>query len=103
MADIKRPLFTYLLPTSFMSRVRRVAYAAPALMFGISAAAIISKQSFYRTNLDDEFIDTWDRIERRAYVKLPDGRNALVYPVVYADVSPSKLVESLFETFSMIP
>lgn len=103
MGYVKRPLFTYFLPSTLTSKVRRVSFAAPTLLFAISAAAILSKQSFYRTSLDDESIDTWDRIERRSYVALPDGRMALVYPVIYPDVSVAKLWEAFKETMSLLP
>lgn len=103
MANIKRPLFTYFLPGSISSRVRRISYAAPTILFVGSALAILSKQSYFRTALADESADTCDRIERRSYVALPDGRMALVYPIVYPDVTPAKLWEALQETFSLLP
>jgi hypothetical protein len=103
MANVKRPLFTYFLPGSFASRVRRISYAAPTILFAGSVLAILSKQSYFRSTLAEESVETTDRIERRSYVALPDGRMALVYPVVYPDVTPTKLWEALKETVSLLP
>lgn len=103
MGVVKRPLFTFFLPSTMISRLRRVSFAAPVILFGVSAGAIVSKQSYYRTMLDDEAFDTCDRIERRAYVALPDGRMALVYPIVYPSVSPCTVWEGVKEMFSLMP
>lgn len=83
----KRPVWSFFIPRTPTAVLRGVAFSAPTVLFGVAGTAIVLKQSFYRNSLIDEDAATWDRIDRRAYVALPDGKMALVYPVVHADTS----------------
>jgi hypothetical protein len=100
---VKRPIWSFFLPSTPFAQLRRVAYHAPHILFALSASAIVLKQSNFRSKLDDETTDTTDRIERRAYVALPDGRMAQVHPYVNVDFTPSGIWGALCETFSMLP
>lgn len=72
-------------------------------VFGISTFAILHKQCFYRDRLQDEQDETYDRIHRRAYVALPDGRMALVYPVVDTQLSFTRTVMSFLDAANPFP
>jgi hypothetical protein len=72
-------------------------------MFGVSSMAIVLNQIHYRNELSEEKYDTHDRIDRRAYVALPDGRMALVYPVITPDVSLPSLWRAAKEMLSLLP
>lgn len=100
---VKRPLWSFLLPQTYTSRMHSMAFYAPTMMFLLATAAIISKQSHYRTNLADEDINTYDRIDRRAYVALPDGRMALVYPIIDTQTSFSRTVISFLDAVNPFP
>lgn len=103
MVNVQRPLWSYFISSTPSAQLRRVAYAAPVLLFGISAAAIVRKQSVVRNALYDEAATTADRIDRRAYVALPDGRMAQVHPYVNVDFTVSGLWNAFKETFSALP
>ncbi|AAZ11972.1 uncharacterized protein TEOVI_000559700 [Trypanosoma equiperdum] len=100
---VKRPLWSYFTPATFASTLHRTAYHTPKLMFGVAAAAILAKQSYYRGSLADEEENTCDRIERRAYVALPDGRMALVYPIIDTQLTPTRALLSLFDMMNPLP
>jgi hypothetical protein len=100
---VRRPIWSFFLPATPFAQLRRVAYHAPHILFAFSAAAVVLKQSNFRPRLADEAADTSDRIERRAYVALPDGRMAQVHPYVNLDFTPSGLWAAFLETFSMLP
>ncbi|KAK7195447.1 hypothetical protein NESM_000471900 [Novymonas esmeraldas] len=102
-ASVKRPLWSVLLPQTYTSRVHAFAFHAPTLVFVLAACAIISKQSHYRTNLADEDHATYDRIDRRAYVALPDGRMALVYPIIDTQTSFTRTVMSFLDAVNPFP
>jgi hypothetical protein len=101
--SVRRPLWSWFIPTTPEARIRRVSVAAPTLLFGIASAAIIAKQSYYRTDLASEDENTWDRIDRKAYVALPDGRLAQVHPRVDAVITLGNLWQSLKETLNPLP
>ena len=101
--NIKRPLWSFFIPATPYAQLRRISYHAPHILFGLSAAAIVLKQSEFRPKLEDESPTTSDRIERRAYVALPDGRMAQVHPYVNVDFSPAGIWQAFKETFSMLP
>lgn len=100
---VKRPLWSFLLPATYTSRVRSIAFNAPFWMFVIATTALVNKQSHYRTNLADEDKKTYDRISRRAYVRLPDGRMALVYPVIDTQVTFSRTCMSFLDAVNPFP
>ncbi|CAM40431.1 conserved hypothetical protein [Leishmania braziliensis MHOM/BR/75/M2904] len=102
-ATVKRPLWSLLLPQTYTSRVHALAFHAPTILFMISVCAIVSKQSYYRSNLADEDPKTYDRIDRRAYVALPDGRMALVYPIVDTQTSLTRTVMSFMDAVNPLP
>lgn len=100
---IRRPLWSFFVPTTPEARIRRVSVAAPTILFGIATAAIVAKQGYYRPTLAEEDPQTWDRIERRAYVALPNGQMAQVHPRVDMDLTVCGIWNSLKETFSLLP
>ncbi|ORC90784.1 succinate dehydrogenase cytochrome B subunit [Trypanosoma theileri] len=102
-STVKRPLWSYLVPLTYTSRVHRLAYHAPKLMFGVAATAILMRQSYYRSSLADEDEKTFDRIDRRAYVALPDGRMALVYPIIDTQMTPTRVVLSFLDAINPLP
>lgn len=72
-------------------------------MFFLASSAILVKQSYYRTNLSDEDPQTCDRIDRRAYVALPDGRMALVYPIIDTQVTFTRTVGAFLDAVNPFP
>ncbi|ESS69157.1 succinate dehydrogenase cytochrome B subunit [Trypanosoma cruzi] len=102
-ATVKRPFWSYFVPSTYTSRIHRWAYYAPTLMFGVSTAAILMRQSYYRSSLADEDENTCDRVDRRAYVALPDGRMALVYPIVDTQVTPTRVILSFLDSINPMP
>jgi hypothetical protein len=102
-ANVKRPLWSLLLPQTYTSRLHAFSFHAPTILFLTAVCAIISKQSYYRSNLADEDARTFDRIDRRAYVALPDGRMALVYPIVDTQTSFSRTVISFLDAVNPFP
>jgi hypothetical protein len=101
--SVKRPVWSFFIPSTLYANVRRVAYFAPHILFALSATAVVLKQSNYRATLADEDAQTADRIDRRAYVALPDGRVAQVHPYVNMDFTLCGLWGAFKETFSMLP
>ncbi|KPA83368.1 putative mitochondrial hypothetical protein [Leptomonas pyrrhocoris] len=102
-ATVKRPLWSLLLPQTYTSRLHAFSFHAPTFIFLAAVCAIISKQSYYRSNLADEDVKTFDRIDRRAYVALPDGRMALVYPIIDTQTSFSRTVISFLDAVNPLP
>ncbi|AYU81086.1 Succinate dehydrogenase subunit 3 [Leishmania donovani] len=102
-ATVKRPLWSLLLPQTYTSRVHALAFHAPTIVFMIAVCAIVSKQSYYRSSLADEDPKTYDRIDRRAYVALPDGRMALVYPIIDTQTSFTRTVISFLDAVNPFP
>ena len=100
---VNRSYWTYVTPATFAARMRRVSVAAPTLLFALSASALLAKQSYRRVNLSEEDAATDDRIDRRAYVALPDGRMALVHPAINAHLTFGHTVKSLKEFFNPMP
>lgn len=101
--SVRRPLWAYFIPATPEAQLRRISVAAPTLLFGIGAFAVLAKQSYYRPTLAQEADQTWDRIERRAYVALPDGRMAQVHPRVDAVPTICGLWNSVTEALSLLP
>ena len=93
----------FLVPTTPAAALHKAAYFGPVALFVIAGATIVLRQSYFRNDLAEEDSATWDRIERRAYIRLPDGRHALIYPVVEPRVSPGALWSSLLDTLSVLP
>jgi hypothetical protein len=98
-----RPLWSYFLPQTPAARLRTVSAAAPGIMLTIGAAAIIMKQAPWQGSAEASPAAAWDRVERRAYVALPDGRMALVHPKVDVDASVRGLFNSLWESCTLLP
>lgn len=69
----------------------------------LASTAILLKQSHYRTRLGDEDPETYDRIDRRGYVALPDGRMALVYPIIDTQMSFTRSVLSFLDAVNPFP
>ncbi len=99
----RRPFWLAFVPGTGASYLRRVGYAAPLVLCGVSLYAVNAKQAWKRHSLADESEKTTDRIERRAYVVLPDGRSALVHPRIDTSLTPSAMWNSMKETFSLLP
>lgn len=101
--SVSRPLWSFFIPRTPTATLRGAAFAAPTILFGVATTAIVLKQSFYRTSLLDEDAATWDRIDRRAYVALPDGKMALVFPIVHADTSLCGMWRALKSSVNPMP
>ena len=99
----QRPFFKLWVPQSLPSTIRGISSRAPILVFGMCATAVLFKQSYFRCRLVDEEAATWDRVERRGYVALPDGRMALVHPRIDARVTIGNMLNTLMEAFSLMP
>lgn len=100
---LRRPVWFWFIPQTTDARIRAVSVAAPTLLFGITTAAILAKQSYYRASLAEEDAATWDRVDRRAYVALPNGRMAQVHPRVDTDLTVGGMISSVKETLSLLP
>ncbi|EPY34690.1 hypothetical protein STCU_01412 [Strigomonas culicis] len=103
MTVVRRPLWGLLIPSTYTSRVRATAFYAPFLMFVLASTAILLKQSHYRANLADEDEKTFDRIDRRAYVALPDGRMALIYPIIDTQTTLTRSIISFVDAVNPFP
>lgn len=103
MVHIRRPIWRAFVPTTCAAKLRSFGYYAPLWMFGISTYAILARQSHYRNSLADEAPETYDRVNRRAYVALPDGRMALVYPIVDTQMSFTRTVVSFLDALNPFP
>lgn len=101
--EVKRPLWSVFLPATLPSRIHALAWHAPMIMFGLASTAILIRQSYYRNHLADEDAMTHDRISRRAYVALPDGRMALIYPVIDTQVTLTRTVMSFVDAINPLP
>lgn len=102
-ARVRRPLWSFLVPVTYTGRLRSMAHNAPLWMFMIASTAILLKQSNYRNTLSEEDPNTYDRIDRRAYVTLPDGRMALVYPIIDTQVTVTRTVISFLDAINPFP
>ncbi len=91
------------MPTTAASKVRKISVAAPLALFALSATAICCKQEHLRGTLADEAADVTDRINRRAYVALPDGRMALVHPKIDTDFTVSGVFWQLVDAVNPLP
>ena len=101
--SVRRPLWSFFVPTTAASKVRKVSVAAPLLLFGLSADAVLAKQGYLRGKLADEEPDVTDRINRRAYVALPNGEMALVYPNIDTDFSLCGIMWQLVDSLNPLP
>jgi hypothetical protein len=101
--SVRRPLWSFFIPHTPEANLRRVAVAAPTLLFAISGCAVVAKQTYFRPTLAEESEATSDRISRRAYVALPDGRMAQVHPRVDTVLTLGGIWESAKESFSLLP
>lgn len=100
---VRRPFWSYLVPGTYTSRIRSIANNSPLIMFLLASTAILTRQSYYRTNLSDEDVATYDRIDRRAYVALPDGRMALIYPIVDTQLTLTRTCLSFLDVINPLP
>ncbi len=98
-----RPLWSFFVPTTTASKVRKISVAAPFLLFVASANAVLSKQGYFRATLADEDKDVSDRINRRGYVALPNGEMALVHPRVNTDFSLRGVLRAFVESVNPMP
>eukprot|EP00760_Papus_ankaliazontas_P025988 PhM_4_TR2972/c0_g1_i1/m.3935 len=101
--SVSRPFWRAFVPSTVPARIRSVAHRWKAVMFGLSCTAILATQVNYRARLQDESDTTTDRIHRRAYVRLADGRLAQVHPRVYTDLSVCGLWAMVKESFNPLP
>ena len=101
--SVRRPIWSFFVPTTAASKIRKVSVAAPLLIFIASTEAILAKQENCRINLADEDIATSDRITRRSYVALPNGEMALVHPKINTDFTFSGILCQFVETFNPMP
>lgn len=102
-ANVKRHIWQFFVPRTKTSIIRSFGYYAPMCVFGVSTFAILQRQSYYRPNLADEEAATYDRISRRAYVALPDGRMALVYPIIDTQMTLTRTVMSFLDAVNPFP
>ena len=102
-ANVRRPLWSFFVPTTSNSKIRKIATAAPFLIFLASADAIVTRQENYRGSLAEEDAATCDRINRRSYVALPNGEMALVHPKINTDFSIRGILRQFVETFNPMP
>lgn len=100
---IKRPLWRIFVPTTCAAKLRTGAAYAPLCIFGAATYAILQRQCHYRQSLGNEESETYDRINRRAYVALPDGRMALVYPIIDTQMSFTRTVMSFLDAINPFP
>ena len=101
--SVRKPIWSFFIPTTAAAKVRTASYATPAILFAITCSAVQAKQMYYRNDLHSEAEATHDRIERRGYVALPDGRMALVHPQVDARITVANLGYSLWDAINPIP
>ena len=101
--SVNRPLWTFFVPTTTASKVRKFSVAAPLSLFLLSVAGICAKQGYFRARLADEGADVTDRISRRAYVALPNGEMALVHPKINTDFSIIGIVRAFAEGLNPMP
>ncbi len=100
---VRRPLWSFFVPTTASSKIRKISVAAPLLLFVFSTDAILAKQENLRGKLADEDANVSDRINRRSYVALPNGEMALVHPKINTDFSIRGIFRQLVETFNPMP
>jgi hypothetical protein len=100
---VRRPLWSFFVPSTSASKVRKISVAAPLLLFVFSVDAILAKQEHLRGKLADEDADVADRIARRSYVALPNGEMALVHPKINTDFSIRGILRQIVETFNPMP
>eukprot|EP00759_Apiculatamorpha_spiralis_P007530 PhF_6_TR14688/c0_g1_i1/m.23137 len=100
---VSRPFFSLFAPATGPARLRGIAHRYRNVLFGLSVGAILATQINFRAHLDDEKEGTQDRIQRRVYVRLPDGRNAQVHPRVYTDMSIQGIWQMVKETLNPLP
>lgn len=103
MAFTKRPIWRVFVPTTCAAKLRSAAVYAPYWLFAVATYAILQRQCHYRNNLALEAPETYDRVDRRAYVALPDGRMALVYPIIDTQMSFTRVVGSFLEALNPLP
>ncbi|KAJ9457004.1 hypothetical protein DIPPA_33467 [Diplonema papillatum] len=96
-------MFASLLSRSSAAHLHTVGAKSKYLLFAVCAYAVFEKQKYYRASIADEEEGTHDRINREAYMVLPDGRMAQVYPVVHSTNSFYGVWRALCETLSPLP
>lgn len=99
----QRPIWSFFVPTTGASKVRKLSVAAPLLLFLGSADAILAKQGYFRAKLADEDKNVADRINRRGYVALPNGDMALVHPRINTDFSLPGVLRAFVEAANPMP
>lgn len=99
----QRPVWSFFVPTTGASKMRKLSVAAPLILFGLSCDAVLSKQGYFRGQLADEEQTVADRIHRRGYVALPDGQMALVHPRINTDFSLRGVLRSFVEFVNPMP
>lgn len=103
MTSIRRPLWRIFVPTTCGAKLRTFSYFAPFSLFGIATYAILQQQCHYRASIADESSETYDRIDRRVYIELPDGRRALVYPCIDTQMTLTRTVMSFLDAINPLP
>ena len=101
--SVRRPVWSFFVPTTLAAKVRKVSVAAPLGLFALSAAAVLAKQAYFRAALADEEAGVCDRITRRAYVALPNGEMALVHPRINTDFTVCGIVRQFAESLNPMP
>jgi len=86
-------------PKTTAATVRTLGSRARYAMFGAALVALWNKEALLRDTEGPIF----DRVQRKGYVRLPDGRLAQVNPQIDTDLTPSGMWQSLKETLNPLP
>lgn len=90
-------------PMTLAAWVRSMAFRAPQFMCGLGCCALAARAFYHHPKLQQEAAESSDRITRRAYVALPDGRMALVHPAVHARLTAPNLFWAVVDTLNPLP
>eukprot|EP01012_Entosiphon_sulcatum_P067213 TRINITY_DN967_c0_g1_i1.p2 TRINITY_DN967_c0_g1~~TRINITY_DN967_c0_g1_i1.p2 ORF type:complete len:145 (-),score=18.06 TRINITY_DN967_c0_g1_i1:35-445(-) len=86
-----RPLISQTVP----ARLKTFNLSSKYVLFGIASVAIFRKT--YASTIPN------DGVDRKGYVRLPDGRLAQVYPQIDTDLSPLGLIRSAIDSINPVP
>lgn len=88
-----------LYPTTFNGMVRSLGSQARFLLFGLALYSLYKKEEYLSPTEGAMF----DRIDRRGYVRLPDGRLAQVNPQISTDLTPAGIWQTFKEMINPLP
>eukprot|EP00996_Jenningsia_fusiforme_P004181 NODE_4985_length_734_cov_58.400000_g4627_i0.p1 GENE.NODE_4985_length_734_cov_58.400000_g4627_i0~~NODE_4985_length_734_cov_58.400000_g4627_i0.p1 ORF type:complete len:143 (-),score=28.38 NODE_4985_length_734_cov_58.400000_g4627_i0:245-673(-) len=96
----KRFLFRAAYPQTLPGRLRGVSSRVKYIFFGIAAWSLHRQDQMLRAANEGA---SFDRIQRKGYVRLPDGTLAQINPQIDTDLSPSGMWQTLKETLNPVP